>query len=365
MKITCQTQALHDAFQTVGAVVQSRPTRPILANVLLVASASGLEIRATDREIGMRLDVPEVRVEEEGCAALPQGRVSSILHETVDETVSVTADDTQCVITASDSVFRLPTENAGDFPEIPAFDEANSYEFTRSDFVEMVAKTTFAAHKGKHRYALNGVLLVVGPLVVRMVATDGRRLAHIERKAKNEVEGEKSVIVPTKALEQIVKVLSDQDEKIRVSIGENQMVAKVHRGSVSAVLVEGHFPPYDSVIPKNCEKKLEVDRERFFSAVRRAALVTSDESSAVVLRVEAQKMQVSSAAPETGEAKVEVEIDYDGEEVEIGFNPEFLTDFLRVLTEEKVRVEMHDSGSAGIFRTGKDFLYVVMPVSRE
>ena len=139
----------------------------------------------------------------------------------------------------------------------------------------------------------------------------------------------------------------------------------MHRGSVSAVLVEGHFPPYDSVIPKNCEKKLEVDRERFFSAVRRAALVTSDESSAVVLRVEAQKMQVSSAAPETGEAKVEVEIDYDGEEVEIGFNPEFLTDFLRVLTEEKVRVEMHDSGSAGIFRTGKDFLYVVMPVSRE
>jgi DNA polymerase-3 subunit beta len=365
MKITSPTAALQDAFQIVGAVVPARPTRPILSNVLMKASGGGLEIMATDREVGIRLLVGDVNVEAEGEAAVPQARVNSILHETRDETVALEANEGHCQITASDSEFRLPTESAEEFPEMADFDEENAYEFDRADFEEMVSKTTFAAHKGKHRYALNGVLLVLDGDKVRMVATDGRRLAHIERKARQKVEEEISVIVPTKALEQIIRVLTDEEESLSLNIGETQIVARTQRGLVSALLVEGHFPPYDTVIPKDCDKKVDINRERFQSAVRRAALVTSEESSSVTVRLAPQKMTVSSAAPETGEAKVELPVEYDGAELEIGFSPEFLTEFLRALTDESVRMEFRDGSSAGLFRAGKDFLYVVMPVSRE
>jgi DNA polymerase-3 subunit beta len=229
----------------------------------------------------------------------------------------------------------------------------------------MVSKTVFAAHRGKHRYALNGVLLEIKPKSAVMVATDGRRLAHIERKGKFADEAEESVIVPTKALDQILKVLTDDDATIHLNILENQIVAKTQRAAVSARLVEGHFPPYDSVIPKDCDKKLDINREQFHSAVRRAALLTSEESSAVFLRFAGGKMTVTAAAPETGEAKVELKVKYDGPETELGFSPEFLTDFFRALEDETIRVEFRDASSAGLFRAGKGFLYVVMPVSRE
>lgn len=365
MKITCQTEALHDGFQVVGSIVQQRPTRPILSTVLLVAKDGKVEVHATDLEIGIRLDVPGVEVADEGSVAVSQSRVASILRETADETITLETDDQHCIITSSDSRFRLPTEPSEEFPEIPVFDEGNAYDLDRQDFVEMVSKTVFAAHRGKHRYALNGVLLEIKPQSAVMVATDGRRLAHIERKGKFGEEAEESVIVPTKALDQILKVLTDDDETIHLNIPENQIVAKTRRAAVSARLVEGHFPPYDSVIPTDCDKKLDLNREQLHSAVRRAALLTSEESSAVFLSFTEGKMTVSAAAPETGEAKVELDVDYDGPQTELGFTPEFLTDLFRALDDETIRVEFRDASSAGVFRAGKSFLYVIMPVSRE
>ena len=368
MKISCKTDALQNGLQVVGSVVQQRPTRPILSTVLLIAKDDKLALHATDLEIGICLEVAGVQVEEEGQVAIPQARAASILRETREagnETVALATDGNHCVITASDSMFRLPTEAADEFPEIPVFDEGASYELDRHDFVDMVQKTTFAAHRGKHRYALNGVLLKIEAKSVRMVATDGRRLAYIEKKVKFAADADESVIVPTKALDQVLKVLTDEDEKINFNILENQIVVKTKHATVSSRLVEGHFPPYDSVIPKDCDKKLDVNRERLYSAVRRAALLTSDESSSVFLNFRKDKIEVSGQAPETGEAKVDLAVEYDGPEMEIGFNPEFLTELFHVLGDETIRVELRDAAGAGLFRAGKDFLYVVMPVSRE
>jgi DNA polymerase-3 subunit beta len=365
MKIKCQTAAIHNVFQLAGSVVQQRPTRPILADVLICAEGGSVKIEATDLEIGMCLDVPGCEIMDEGRVAVPQARVASILRETTDETVEIRSEDGHCVITASDSEFRLPTEVTEDFPELPTFDNEKAYEFDRKDFVEMVTKTAFAAHKGKHRYALNGVLVVIKPSKVEMVATDGRRLAHIERKTKNRAGSDEAVIVPTKALEEVIKVLGDDDEKIRVNVNENQLVAKTLRALISTRLVEGHFPPYESVIPKDHDKKVELNRERFHSAVRRAALLTSQESSSVTLAFTKGSLEVKSSAPDTGEARVKLPVEYTGGSIEMSFNPEFLTEFLRVLEDESVRMEFRDPSSAGLFRSGKDFLYVVMPVSRE
>jgi DNA polymerase-3 subunit beta len=365
MNITCQTEALRAALQTVGSVVQPRPTRPILATVLLDARNGGLELHATDLEIGIRYSVPKLVVEEAGAAAIPQARVTPILQLTADENVTLRTDERQCVISASDSTFKLPLEAADEYPEIPDFNEESALELSRSDLEEMTEKTIFAAHKGKHRYALNGVLLVVDEKKILMVATDGRRLARMEKKAKNPEGTEESVIVPTKALQQIIKVLTDEDETVRVNINENQLIAKTSRAVVSTRLVEGHFPPYESVIPSNTDKKIDFDRERMSSAVRRAAILTSDESGSVILHFEKDKVTVNSSAPETGEAKVEMAVTYEGPELDVAFNPEFLSDFFGVLEDETVRLEVRDAASAGLFRAGKELIYVVMPVSRE
>lgn len=365
MKIKCQTALLHSAFQLTSSVVQQRPTRQILADVLIVAENGQLELQATDLEIGIRLQVLGAEIAEEGRIVVPQARVASILRETADEAVELQSDEGHCLITSSDSEFRLPTEAADEFPELPAFDEEKAHEFDRKDFVEMVTRTAFAAHKGKHRYALNGVLIVIKPSKVEMVATDGRRLAHIERKMKSRVGADESIIVPTKALEEVIKVLGDDDEKVKISVGENQVVAKTQRATVSARLVEGHFPPYESVIPKDHDKKVELHRERFHSAVRRAALLTSQESSSITLAFKKDGLDVKSSAPDTGQARVRLPVEYQGVALNISFNPDFLSEFLRVLTDETVRFEFRDSNSAGVFRAGKDFLYVVMPVSHE
>jgi len=249
---------------------------------------------------------------------------------------------------------------------LPGFDPENAYELDRDDFVDMVAKTSFAAHKGKHRYALNGVLLVIKPDRIEMVATDGRRLAHAQRKTKNPAGSDVSIIVPTKALDEIIKVLTDEDEKVGLNIVDDKLVvARTSRAILSSRLVEGHFPPYESVIPKDNDKKVDLDRERLHSAVRRAALVTTEESGTVALSFASNKLSVHSAAPEKGEAQVSLAVDYGGPDIEVNFNPTFLVEFLRAVADETVRLEFRDSSSAGLFRAGKDFLYVVMPVSKE
>lgn len=368
MKIKCPAALLHGAFQSAGSFVQQRPTRPILGDVLLRVRDGQIEIQATDLEIGIRLLVQGEGVEviEEGEIVVPQARVASILRETApEEVIELRSEDAHCVITSSDSEFRLPTEVPDEFPEVATFDEGRAYEFESKDFVEMVTKTAFAAHKGKHRYALNGVLIAIKPSKTEMVATDGRRLAHIEKKMKNRAGTDEAVIVPTKALEEVIKVLTDDDAKVQLSVSESNVVAKTKKATICARLVEGHFPPYESVIPRDYKSKVDLPTERFHSAVRRAALFTTTDSAAITLRFSSGRVDVTSSAPDTGEARVSLPVEYTGADLDISFNPEFLTEFLRVLSDETVRMEFRDSSSAGLFRAGKEFIYVVMPVSRE
>lgn len=364
MKLACQTESLHTAFQAVGSIIQQRPTRPILADVLLVAEQE-LELQATDLEIGIRYKVSEAEVREAGRAAVPHARLASLLGATADETVELALEEAHCVLRSSDGVFHLPTSPVEDFPALPEFGQEGAYEIERAKLEEMITRTSFAAHKGRHRYALNGALLVMKAERVRMVATDGRRLAFVEKKVQNPEGTDLEAIIPTKALEQLVKVLCDEDETILLSLSENQVVAKTARAAVSSRLVEGHFPPYESVIPKDQDKKVELERERLLSAVRRAALVTSEEGASVTLNFAPGSLKVTSSAPETGQAEITMAANYGGPELEISFAPGFLTDFLRAVEDETVRAEFRDPTTAGLFRAGKDFIYVVMPVSRE
>jgi len=369
MKLTCQAEQIHAAFQIVGSVVQSRPTRPILGNVLLTASEDGLEIQATDLEIGVCYRLSEVNVSETGQIAVAYARLHSLVgyYAKGEETIELSLEGSNCLLKTSDGQFRLPTSPAEEFPVLPDFDEGSARVIEAANFKEMVRRTTFAAHRERHRYALNGALLSMKGKAVRMVATDGRRLALVEKKTQAEQEGELEVIVPTKALDEIVKVAEEEEELSLCLAGEEggQLVAKTSRAVITTRLVEGHFPPYESVIPKEQDKKAEIEPARLLAVVQRAAVMTTDEYSSVSLRIAEGQIEVTAEAPDAGSADVKVPVTYKGEEAEIAFNPYFLIEFLRVAEADQVRMEFTDGTSPVLFRCGKDFLYVVMPVSRQ
>jgi len=369
MKLTCQAENIHTAFQNVGSVVQSRPTRPILGDVLLTADENGLEVQGTDLEIGIRYRLSEVEVHDAGQIAVPYARLHSLLgsYAKGEEGIELGLEGSNCVLKTSDGQFRLPTSPVEEFPALPDFDEGTARAIDAAKFREMVTRTTFAAHRERHRYALNGALLSMKGNVVRMVATDGRRLALVEKKTQAEEDGELEVIVPTKALDEIVKVL-DEDEELSICLageGENQLVARTNRAVVVTRLVEGHFPPYESVIPKDLDKKAEVEPTRFLAAVQRAAVMTTDEYTSVTVHIAEGQLEITAEAPDAGAAAVKTPASYQGQPIEISFNPNFLIEFLRVAEADQVRMEFTDGTSPVLFRCGKDFLYVVMPVSRQ
>lgn len=237
----------------------------------------------------------------------------------------------------------------------------------------LITRTSFATARENSRYAINGVLFKRDGKRLELVATDGRRLALARDSVSQSNEsGAVSCIIPTKALSLLVKLAEDPDEPINVAITDNQAVFAFgplddqSRAVLATNLVEGTFPPYEDVIPKDHEIKVGFDRDVFASAVRRAALLTNEESRGVrmAFRGPDKQVELSSRAPEMGEARVTVDLaSFEGEDIEIGFNPLFITDALKVIDQPEVMMELKGPNKPGLFRSGADFLYVVMPVT--
>jgi len=227
----------------------------------------------------------------------------------------------------------------------------------------LIERTGFSVAKENTRYAINGVLCEKQGKRVSLVATDGRRLAWASRSLEKEGKGDVDRIVPAKTLIVLQRILASTEGPVAVQLGENQVIVRAGMYVVSSALVEGHFPQYRDVIPKDSDKKVELATQEFLSGIRRAALLTNEQSKGVRLRFAEGKLVLSSRAPEQGEATISLSIDYDGPLMEIGFNPVFLQEALRVVGTPTVVLEMKDANRPGILRAGESFLYVVMPVS--
>ena len=363
MKIRCETKKLHEAFQAVQSIIPPRSTKPILANVKMLAKGNEIQLLATDLEVGIRRTVTEVEVLEAGACIAPAARTAAILREAGDTTVELTASKTSCHISYEESNYDLVSEDPDEFPDVPDFEEGAALEIERDTLREMIHRTAFAAAREKTRYALHGVLFKVKKDNLTMVATDGRRLAYVRKKAAKATKEEHSVIVPSKAMRELEKLTEAAEEPVKLRIGERSIIAKVGHTVLSSRLVEGQFPDYEAVIPKDCDKKMSLGADRFLSAIRRAALFTGEEARSIRLHLTKGKMLLLAESPDLGKAEIELELDYKEGEVEIGFNPDFLADALRVVGPAEIKFELKDSAGPGLLREGKDYIYVVMPVS--
>jgi DNA polymerase-3 subunit beta len=370
MKVICDRAALVDAVNTASGIVASRTPTPVLKCIKLTATDT-LMLTATDLEVGLRLSVPQVEVVDAGEAAIPADKLSQIARACEDPTLTIETDDHTVHIRGRDSHFKVFGYDPAEYPAVRDFADATvDDEIDAGALASLVRRTLFAAAVEHSRYAINGVLFERKGKNLRLVATDGRRLAMARGHCRSG-SGERSCIVPSKALKLVTRLVDDPEAPMRLAFDEHQILIAVGdpgAGADAAVitsnLVEGAFPPFEDVIPKEQDKKVTFDAGALERAIRRAALLTNEESKGVRMSFAGKKLTLTSRAPEMGEATVEIDIDdYEGDPLEIGFNPTFITDALTAVNSDRVIVELKAPNKPGVLTTGNDFTYVLMPVS--
>ena len=365
MKVICDRGVLVESLNLAGAVVVSRTPKPVLLCVKMTAEDGTLRLAATDLDVGLNLTINQVEVQDPGSVLIPADKLSAIVRESVDPTITIEADAEAAHIRGADSHFKIFGQPVEEFPPVESFKGEPDFTITAGQLVDLINKTIFATARETSRYAINGVLMERDGRKVAFVATDGRRLALARgtcADAGNAAGG--SVIVPTKALHLLMKLLDDPSESVRVKIANNQVHFATESATLSSSLVEGNFPPYRDVVPKDQDKKATFATDVLASAVRRAALLTNEESKGVKFSFTEGQLTLSSRAPEMGEAEVTVPLEhYQGDRLDIGFNPYFVTDVLKVVDANQVTIEFKAGNKPGTLKAGQDFLYVVMPVS--
>jgi DNA polymerase-3 subunit beta len=373
MKVICNRGVLLDALTVAGNVVATRTPKPVLQCVKLTAADDRLTIAATDLEVAIRYSNNQVQVEEGGEALLPADKFRDIVRESIDDTLSIetgsdpegTGPSANANIRGQDSHFKIFTQRAADFPPVPDFEGEADFEVAGGHLKQLIGQTLFAAAKESTRYAFNGVLLSSKGKKVSLVSTDGRRLAMAKGDLVSDRQGKdgSKAIIPAKALVLMDKLIDDPEESIAFQVRENQVIFHTASATLTSNLVEGQFPPYEDVIPKDVDKKMTASTADFLSAIRRAALLTTEESKGVRLHFSKKGLVLTSRSPESGEATVNFPCKYEGADIEIGFNPTFLTDALRVVDSDEISLELTAPNRPGLLKGGANFLYVIMPVN--
>ena len=366
MKVQFNRTALAEALGLLSSVVPSRTPKPILHCVRISAGKKDVRICATDLEVGIEYTISEVQVEQAGEIVVPADRLTAIVRESVDEVLSVEATEDKCNIRGADSHFTIFGQEASQYPAVPGFDNTADLEIALDNLQAGIEQCLFATAKESTRYALNGVLWEIKGKKLSLVATDGRRLAKC-RVNMTSAAGEKiaaaKIIVPAKTMSLLGKIGGSDGDAVAVKLVDNQIVIACANVVISSTLVEGNFPNYEDIIPTGYTKKLKLSTDAALSAARRAALLTSEESRGIKLSIEKNKVVFSSRAPEAGDAQIDMPVDYKSEPIEIGFNPQFMIDVLRVIQSPEFELELEQQDRPGLIKSGKDFLYVLMPIN--
>jgi DNA polymerase-3 subunit beta len=325
---------------------------------------------ATDLEVGIRYEVTGIEVDAPGAAVLPVGRFGSILRESTDAAFRIESGNEGTSIRGERSQFKLPSENPQDFPAIAEFGEASYYELSGRLFRELIRRTLFATDNESSRYALGGVKLEWNDNILTAVGTDGRRLAKMEGPAQSIGQpapfGDVTV-VPTRAMQLLERALSDEGSEVQLAVRQNDILVKNPRATIYSRLLEGRYPRWRDVFPQRTNSlKLELTVGPLNSAVRQAAIVTSEESRGVDFTFGDGSLVLAGQTAEVGQSRVELPIAYDGKPIAITLDPKFVIDFLKVLEPEKsFTIDLQDSDSAAVCTTDDGYGYVVMPLARE
>jgi DNA polymerase-3 subunit beta len=364
MKVKFNRAALQEALSLVTTLIPGRTPKPILQCLRITTEQDAVRISATDLEAGITFLVSQVEIAEPGDIVVPADKLSSIVRESFDDVIALEASEAAVQIIGSDSRFTIYSHDPQQYPAVPGFEGDADLEVKLTALQDGIEQSIFSAARESTRYALNGILWEVAGKKLFLVATDGRRLAKatvaLEKNAKLP---EGRIIVPAKTMALLDKISAHNEGVVKVRFVNNQIVLACETVVVSSNLVEGNFPKYEDIIPKDYDKKITLSTANVLSAVRRAALLANEDSKGIKVALDKGSMIFTSRAPETGDAQVDMAIDYSAEPIEIGFNPQFLVDVLRVIKADEFELHLGQSDRPGLIKSGSNFLYIVMPVN--
>ncbi len=361
MKFTIDKAAFIKVLQRIQGIVEKRNTMPILANVLIEAAQDKLNIMATDLEVFIK-DAAPASVGEDGSVTINARKIFEIVKELPDDMVDVSSGkDDKVTIKGGKAKFNIMGLPARDFPVFPSIDELNLESIDNKNLKEMIDKTAFAVSTDETRYNINGFLLEKDDSKIRMVATDGHRLALIEKNDIKSMATGQSVLLPRKGVMEIRKLL-DEEGKFLLGISQKNAVMKKDNTLISVRLLEGEFPDYKKVIPKDNNKEVVADRESLLASLKRVSLLSPEKIKGVKFNFSKKSLVVSSSSPDIGEATEEIDIDYNDEGLEIAFNARYFIDMLEAVDEDKVKIELKDSLNPGVVKPSEDYTYIIMPM---
>lgn len=369
MKIRCQRASLSTAFQVVSGVVPSKTPKDILKNVKLQVDGTSATLIGTDQEVGIRYSIPGVEPDSSGEALLPTKRIMDILRELSDEVVDLEIDSDSILVRSGQSEFNLSAGDPAEFPDVAGFEDDKFHAVAPKDLRTMIRRTVFATDAESTRYALGGVLLELTADSVTMAATDSRRLAVVKGACRGEaVDAPENAapVVPAKAMSLVERSLEDDDDEVRVAIHANEVLFQSKNSTIYSRLVEGRFPRYRDVVPKDPGIVIDLVVGPFHSAVRQAQIVTDEDTRGVDFTFEDGVLRMNSRVSDVGQSKIELPIAFEADPITITFDARYISEFLRVLdAESSIKLHLIDGESAAVFRTDDDYTYVIMPLSRE
>jgi DNA polymerase-3 subunit beta len=369
MRLTIERSALLKALNHVQSVVERRNTIPILSNVLLSAQGDSLKLTATDLDIEIS-ESASAEVERAGQTTAPANYLYDFVRKLPDGSavkLDVSGDDPRLFISAGKSRLHLPVLPAGDFPSMPSDGFETKFEVEPTELGRLVDKTRFAISTEETRYYLNGIFfhtIDADGLKLRAVATDGHRLALADYPAPKGSQGMPGVIVPRKTINELKRLLDDASDMVEIAVSPQKIRFALGDAVLTSKLIDGSFPEYARVIPKNNSKKLKIDNKAFAEAVDRVATVSAERSRSVRLALDKDKITLTVNNPDAGVATEDLAADYRDDSLEIGFNAKYLLDVAGQIEGESAVFELADSGSPTLVRDEADdaALYVLMPL---
>lgn len=371
MKAVAKRESLAEMVQLAQGVCPGRSARPILESLLLECQEDQALLMATDLEVGVRLEVPELEVEVPGKALLPGRTMLALLRELPDEKVRLESQGDRLLVLGAQSEFQFPTPDAMEFPEVPHYEGESYHSFTARHLVEMIRRTEYAVEREGMRFNLGGVYLELGEDKVTAVGTDGRRLAQQDGPARRvgNHQPEEDVIIPPRAVEIIQRVLAREaeDQEVKLAVQGGKIFLMTGVATVSGRLLDARFPKWREVFPKPPEKvRVELPAKEFGSATRQAAIVVDEKHPGILYTFTSGKLVLSGRGTAQGESRVELPISYDGEDVMVRLNHRFILDFLKVMGEEgTVTIRIWSSHQAVLAEAPDGYCYLMMPLMLE
>ena len=366
MKFTIARDRLLKALQLATGVVERRQTLPVLANLLIKANADGVALTGTDLEVEM-VARTDVDVEQPGEITIPARKLADIWRALPDGSdVSVSVEGDRATVKSGRSRFTLATLPANDFPEIEGGETDVVVSVAQADLRALIDQVGFAMAQQDVRYFLNGMLFEVTEDHLRTVATDGHRLAMCTKGCTLEspIAARRQAIVPRKAVLELSRLLDEEDEAIRIQLGSNHLRVTKGPFTLTTKLVDGQFPDYDKVVPKDASRTLVGDRDTLRQGFQRASILSNEKYRGVRLAIASDQLTIQANNPEQEEAEEVLEISYDGAGLEIGFNVSYILDVLGAISGSEAKLTLSDGNSSALIEGLDDSnsLYVVMPM---